>query len=146
MYCFQIISQAEARAHRIGQQKQVIVRYLLAPGTADDPMWSLLQTKQRTLTEVGLSKDNFEDVEVKKQNNTVISEGLDLNLSRVSSSIQDIRMYFTPEKRRKIDTDDTNRMEDLLNDGLDEILSESVDEAEKMFDDGLNDILCNIQF
>jgi SWI/SNF-related matrix-associated actin-dependent regulator of chromatin subfamily A-like protein 1 len=46
--------QAEARAHRIGQERQVTCIYLIAPGTADDLMWKMLQEKQRNLTKAGL--------------------------------------------------------------------------------------------
>ncbi|KAF7266549.1 hypothetical protein GWI33_020058 [Rhynchophorus ferrugineus] len=49
-----ILSQAEARAHRIGQENPVIIQYLLAHGTADDSIWPLLQSKQDILNEVGL--------------------------------------------------------------------------------------------
>lgn len=37
--------QAEDRAHRLGQQGCVQVRYLIAPGTVDDAMWPLLARK-----------------------------------------------------------------------------------------------------
>ncbi|KAI8434797.1 hypothetical protein MSG28_003308 [Choristoneura fumiferana] len=40
-----ILTQAEARAHRIGQRGGVCARYLLARGTCDDHMWPLLQGK-----------------------------------------------------------------------------------------------------
>lgn len=44
-FCIQIITQAESRAHRIGQDGKVNIRYLLAKGTSDDFMWPLLETK-----------------------------------------------------------------------------------------------------
>ena len=37
--------QAEDRAHRMGQQGCVQVRYLIAPGTVDDAMWPMLGRK-----------------------------------------------------------------------------------------------------
>ena len=40
-----ILTQAEDRAHRIGQQGGVTVQYLVARGTADDELWGLLQRK-----------------------------------------------------------------------------------------------------
>jgi SWI/SNF-related matrix-associated actin-dependent regulator of chromatin subfamily A-like protein 1 len=46
--------QAEARAHRIGQERQVTCIYLIAPRTSDDVMWRMLQEKQRNLTKAGL--------------------------------------------------------------------------------------------
>ncbi|CAL8464419.1 g3954 [Coccomyxa elongata] len=41
--------QAEARAHRLGQEQQVNVQYLLAPGSADEIIWSLVQSKLRVV-------------------------------------------------------------------------------------------------
>ncbi|BDA49699.1 probable SWI/SNF-related matrix-associated actin-dependent regulator [Coccomyxa sp. Obi] len=43
------LTQAEARAHRLGQDQQVNVQYLLAPGSADDIIWSLVQSKLRVV-------------------------------------------------------------------------------------------------
>lgn len=58
---FQILTQAEDRAHRIGQAETVTIQYLLAKGTADDHIWPLIQTKLNVLNKAGLSKDNFKD-------------------------------------------------------------------------------------
>ncbi|CRL01400.1 CLUMA_CG014355, isoform A, partial [Clunio marinus] len=49
-----MIIQAEGRVHRIGQEKQVKIIFLIAPGTADDEIWNLLNEKQKNLTKVGL--------------------------------------------------------------------------------------------
>ncbi|KAI5637782.1 hepA-related protein (HARP) domain-containing protein [Phthorimaea operculella] len=62
-----ILTQAESRAHRIGQQGGVCVRYLLATGTADDHMWPMLQEKLNVLNNVGLSRDTFEDTKTSHQ-------------------------------------------------------------------------------
>ncbi len=56
-----MLTQAEDRAHRIGQQDSVIVQYLVAKGTADDYLWPLVQSKLDILSQAGLSKDNFHD-------------------------------------------------------------------------------------
>ena len=56
-----ILTQAEDRAHRIGQSDSVIVRYLVATGTADDHLWTLISQKLDVLNKAGLSKDNFMD-------------------------------------------------------------------------------------
>lgn len=60
-----VLTQAEDRAHRIGQQNCVVVQYLVAKGTADDYMWPLVQNKLDTLSKAGLSKDNFHEVDLK---------------------------------------------------------------------------------
>lgn len=39
------LRQAEDRAHRVGQTRQVTVQYLLAPGTLDDAMWPVIEAK-----------------------------------------------------------------------------------------------------
>lgn len=46
--------QAEARAHRIGQERNVKCIYLIAPDTSDEIMLKMLEEKQRNLTKVGL--------------------------------------------------------------------------------------------
>ena len=50
--------QAEDRAHRIGQKSSVLVRYLIAPGSSDDIMWSLLDKR---LQVVGKALDGNDD-------------------------------------------------------------------------------------
>ncbi len=50
--------QAEDRAHRIGQKSSVLIRYLIAPGSSDDIMWSLLTRK---LQVVGQALDGNDD-------------------------------------------------------------------------------------
>ncbi|XP_058804716.1 SWI/SNF-related matrix-associated actin-dependent regulator of chromatin subfamily A-like protein 1 [Phymastichus coffea] len=54
-----ILCQAEDRVHRIGQIDNVVIRYLLAQGTADDYLWPKIQKKIETLNEVGLDQ-NFD--------------------------------------------------------------------------------------
>ncbi|TRY72759.1 hypothetical protein TCAL_00987 [Tigriopus californicus] len=56
-----ILTQAEDRAHRIGQSDSVTIQYLVAKGTADDELWPLLQKKLDVLNKAGLSKDNFHE-------------------------------------------------------------------------------------
>jgi len=56
-----ILTQAEDRAHRIGQTDSVTVRYLVATGTADDHLWTIISQKLDVLNKAGLSKDNFMD-------------------------------------------------------------------------------------
>ncbi|GFS90155.1 hypothetical protein TNCV_508161 [Trichonephila clavipes] len=62
-----ILTQAEDRAHRIGQQDNVVVQYLVAKGTADDEMWPLVQRKLDILNKAGLSKDNFKSADTVMQ-------------------------------------------------------------------------------
>ncbi|KAH8327819.1 hypothetical protein KR067_000830 [Drosophila pandora] len=54
------LAQAESRAHRIGQTKAVICRYLMAHGTADDTIWAMLKNKQEVLSKVGIFAENLQ--------------------------------------------------------------------------------------
>lgn len=60
LHFVQILTQAEDRAHRIGQQDSVLIQYLVAKNTADDYLWPLVMTKLDVLNRAGLSKDNFQ--------------------------------------------------------------------------------------
>lgn len=51
---FSTIIQAEARCHRIGQENEVKIYYLIAPKTADDIIWNMLNKKQKNLEKAGL--------------------------------------------------------------------------------------------
>lgn len=64
----QILCQAEDRAHRLGQDENVIIRYLVAKKTADDYLWPLIQRKMNVLNEVGLDQDfSLYDIDVTEQ-------------------------------------------------------------------------------
>ncbi|VDP02766.1 unnamed protein product [Soboliphyme baturini] len=52
--------QAEDRAHRVGQQSSVSVVYLVAKGTADDFLWTMVKKKLTVLNTGGLSGGNLE--------------------------------------------------------------------------------------
>jgi SNF2 family DNA or RNA helicase len=47
-----LMRQAEDRAYRLGQLRDVIVLVLLIPRTIDEQIWALLQDKQQTEAEV----------------------------------------------------------------------------------------------
>ncbi|XP_064613753.1 SWI/SNF-related matrix-associated actin-dependent regulator of chromatin subfamily A-like protein 1 [Liolophura sinensis] len=65
-----ILVQAEDRVHRIGQKDSVNVHYLVAPGTADDHIWPLVQNKLSVLSKVGLSKEDFSEADTCHQQNS----------------------------------------------------------------------------
>ncbi|EDW11434.1 SWI/SNF-related matrix-associated actin-dependent regulator of chromatin subfamily A-like protein 1 [Drosophila mojavensis] len=54
------LAQAESRAHRIGQTKPVVCRYLMANQTADDTIWNMLKNKQEVLSKVGIFAENLQ--------------------------------------------------------------------------------------
>ncbi|KAL9927954.1 SWI/SNF-related matrix-associated actin-dependent regulator of chromatin subfamily A-like protein 1 [Glossina fuscipes fuscipes] len=79
-----ILAQAESRAHRIGQPKPVICRYLIAKQTADDHIWNLLKTKQDTLKKAGIFCENLQDA-----TNAMASTKIETTLHRLSSEVLD---------------------------------------------------------
>ncbi|XP_054007521.1 SWI/SNF-related matrix-associated actin-dependent regulator of chromatin subfamily A-like protein 1 [Hylaeus anthracinus] len=52
-----VLCQAEDRVHRIGQNENVVIRYLVAKQTVDDYLWPLIQKKMNVLNEAGLNQD-----------------------------------------------------------------------------------------
>ncbi|KER30254.1 hypothetical protein T265_03304 [Opisthorchis viverrini] len=69
--------QAEDRAYRIGQQDSVSVRYLLAEGTADDYIWSLIEKKLNVLSKAGLNQETFRTADTTRLGTTVQQSILD---------------------------------------------------------------------
>ncbi|EFN86322.1 SWI/SNF-related matrix-associated actin-dependent regulator of chromatin subfamily A-like protein 1 [Harpegnathos saltator] len=66
-----ILCQAEDRVHRIGQNDNVIIQYLVAKDTADDYMWPLIKKKMDILNAVGLNQDfSINDVNTTMQKET----------------------------------------------------------------------------
>ncbi|XP_012215897.1 SWI/SNF-related matrix-associated actin-dependent regulator of chromatin subfamily A-like protein 1 [Linepithema humile] len=63
-----ILCQAEDRVHRIGQNNEVLIQYLVAKDTADDYIWPLIQRKMNILNAVGLDQDfSIDNVDVNEQ-------------------------------------------------------------------------------
>ena len=85
-----VLTQAEDRAHRIGQTDTVTIQYLVARDTADDVIWPLIQNKLNVLNKAGLSKDNFEESESRVMRDTrqaTIEDCMNLERSRNNSSL-----------------------------------------------------------
>lgn len=118
----QILSQAESRAHRIGQDNPVYIRYLLAPGTADDSIWPMLQNKQKILGEAGLCKDSFDNVTVNKQIVECAAPIADcLGRGLTSAHTLDITSYFkSPEKS----VNNSEVYESVFDDDFDDIVKD----------------------
>jgi hypothetical protein len=98
------IIQAEARAHRIGQENEVKVYFLMANGTSDNTVWQLLKSKQEKLGKAGLVANienlgdnirttNFDVQEAKnfiesaQRSNEKIKEKFFMNLNSVPKKI-----------------------------------------------------------
>ena len=63
-----VLCQAEDRVHRIGQNGNVVIQYLVAKHTADDYLWPLIQRKMSVLNEAGLDQDfSLKDINITKQ-------------------------------------------------------------------------------
>ncbi len=57
-----VVSQAEDRCHRKGQQNHVIVTTIVAPGTLDEPIQTVLAHKARVLDAVMPGDDHHVEV------------------------------------------------------------------------------------
>jgi len=85
-----ILTQAEDRAHRIGQDDSVLIQYLVAKGTADDYIWPLIQSKLDVLNKAGLSKDNFLESETSVLQNSRKQPSILNYFSEISSLDDDV--------------------------------------------------------
>ncbi|XP_054712629.1 SWI/SNF-related matrix-associated actin-dependent regulator of chromatin subfamily A-like protein 1 [Uloborus diversus] len=99
-----ILTQAEDRAHRIGQEDSVLVQYLVAKGTADDEIWPLVQRKLEILNKAGLSKDNFKtaDTVIKEDSTQPHLEDFWNEIDEFGFDIEENSPV--PEKRMKLDS------------------------------------------
>jgi SWI/SNF-related matrix-associated actin-dependent regulator 1 of chromatin subfamily A len=91
--------QAEARAHRIGQEREVTCIYLIAPGTADEVLWQMLQEKQKNLTKAGVGATG----EHLGENLTTTSFDAS-SASPTPSGTPKITKFFTPKTSPDSDT------------------------------------------
>jgi len=72
-----ILQQAEDRIHRIGQDNNVNIYYIIGRNTIDEYMWELLERKERIVKEATgkeVIEDKLEGV------NALLSSFLDKNL------------------------------------------------------------------
>uniref|UniRef100_A0A8D8YLQ4 SWI/SNF-related matrix-associated actin-dependent regulator of chromatin subfamily A-like protein 1 n=1 Tax=Cacopsylla melanoneura TaxID=428564 RepID=A0A8D8YLQ4_9HEMI len=107
-----ILTQAEDRAHRIGQQDSVLIQYLVAKNTADDYLWPLVMTKLDVLNRAGLSKDNFSAADTTAHNfkdpsqKSIANYFLDLDdeTEVLFNSVMDDFESEIPEKKLKLST------------------------------------------
>lgn len=77
------LNQAEDRAHRIGQEENVTIEYLVSPDTCDEQLWSIIERKLAVLGKVGLSKDIMKDSAQRDANQSLIED------------------YFSPKSKAK---------------------------------------------
>lgn len=114
--------QAEDRVHRIGQDNNVTIQYLVAKQTADDYLWPLIQRKMNVLNEVGLDQDFcLQDIDISKQ---------ELNLKQKTLD------SFTNTSQCKLKTDETVVQSNVnaMNHTLPENESFIVEEYEELLD------------
>ncbi|XP_055641973.1 SWI/SNF-related matrix-associated actin-dependent regulator of chromatin subfamily A-like protein 1 [Toxorhynchites rutilus septentrionalis] len=126
------LAQAESRAHRIGQEGNVIVRYLLAKGTADDIIWTMLQKKQNILNKAGLCNEDFSD---STNVNAPCSAGnIEPYLEKRSSSAGTLDKYVLKEPNHNVS-------------GVGSIKTDSQETAfQSLLDDGEDDDLVGLDF
>lgn len=122
------LAQAESRAHRIGQEDNVIVRYLLAKGTADDIIWTMLQKKQDILNKAGLCNEDFSD---STHVDAPCSAGnIEPYLEKRSSNVGTLDKYVIEEPKPSgsgtgtlLKTDSKEEFQSMLDDGEDDDLA-----------------------
>lgn len=106
------------------------VRYLLAPGTADDSIWPMLQSKQKILGEAGLCKDSFDNVAVNKQKVESVAPIADcLGSAITSANTLDITTYFKSPEKVAVGA-----------------AGGCLDNSENVFDDDFDDIVKDLEF
>lgn len=122
----QTLAQGESRSHRIGQDENVVVRYLLAKGTADDIIWNIIQKKQTILNDAGLGNEDFSDV---------------TSCTEITSTPK-ISDYFpkTPQKATT-STNPTNTPPTSSN-----VPQESCDDYKKLLEDDDDDLFADLNF
>ncbi|XP_044742704.1 SWI/SNF-related matrix-associated actin-dependent regulator of chromatin subfamily A-like protein 1 [Chrysoperla carnea] len=113
-----ILVQAEGRAHRIGQENNVLVRYLIAKNTADDDMWNMIKSKTSVLNAAGLSKDSFDDATEKKQE-TLSQNGKNKeNMSQNKTLDEYFPQVATPLKNSNIANNSINKTSTITDEEL----------------------------
>ena len=114
------LRQAEDRVHRLGQNEDVEIQYLIAKGTIDDKMWPLLQKKLEVLSKAGLANNTKTD---SFSANSIMSEFFDFQEVASSSSQQkSIQDFFVSSPKRlktennleEIESLDSSQVSDLL--------------------------------
>ncbi|XP_049876323.1 SWI/SNF-related matrix-associated actin-dependent regulator of chromatin subfamily A-like protein 1 [Pectinophora gossypiella] len=142
-----ILTQAESRAHRIGQQRGVCVRYLLAPRTCDDYMWPMLQGKLNVLNNVGLSGDTFEDTTTTHQES---KNNLTRYLSPSSTKNKNDYIPGTNIRKYTIKTDQNKSTEKAnvghTSTGANIVKEQNIDDLDKTFfeDEEGDELLANL--
>ncbi|KAL5112227.1 hypothetical protein TcWFU_005871 [Taenia crassiceps] len=105
-----VLVQAEDRAHRIGQQDPVNIHYLLASGTVEDQLWSLVKNKLDVLSQVGLNQESFDNVDLSqaKPAASSLAPKIDQFFTSMNDSrtiLQSIKENFQPgEANKGLDT------------------------------------------
>lgn len=135
------IIQAEARVHRIGQERPVKIYVLVAPKTSDEIMWRMLKEKQKNLAGIGLVASN----EQFSQNTTTTTfetastsnaEPPKANLitnysSPTPSKFPESRLTAVPSASPELFYSCENFMDDDLHDDSDDFLVNVLSQVEK---------------
>ncbi|XP_076674746.1 SWI/SNF-related matrix-associated actin-dependent regulator of chromatin subfamily A-like protein 1 [Andrena cerasifolii] len=122
-----VLCQAEDRVHRIGQNDNVVIQYLVAKNTADDYLWPLIQKKMNVLNEAGLDQDfSLKDIRVTKQ-------ALDARQKTLDS--------FTRSEKKTNDTivqSNENEVQDVLPENSFSAITEEFEELLELSGDDFN--------
>ncbi|KRZ94597.1 SWI/SNF-related matrix-associated actin-dependent regulator of chromatin subfamily A-like protein 1 [Trichinella sp. T8] len=110
-----ILVQAEDRAHRVGQLNSVLIIYLVAKGTADDNIWTMIKKKLEILKMGGLSDQSFQSVEGPNADSTL--DTTNANNSKlemeVNCEMDNVKSDSTAVTQKSVDFFSDLRDEDL---------------------------------
>ncbi|XP_067626189.1 SWI/SNF-related matrix-associated actin-dependent regulator of chromatin subfamily A-like protein 1 [Eurosta solidaginis] len=126
------LAQAESRAHRIGQNKPITCRYLMAAKTADDVIWNMLKNKQDVLNKAGLFCENLQDA----------------THTAAPTGSHKIENYYTPSKKENQSEPESNTKANVIQNTsvLNLDLSKELENIENFFqeddDDAFKDLMC----
>ncbi|XP_055680617.1 SWI/SNF-related matrix-associated actin-dependent regulator of chromatin subfamily A-like protein 1 [Lutzomyia longipalpis] len=123
------LAQGESRSHRIGQDGNVVVRYLLAKGTADDIIWQMINQKQNVLNKAGIGNEDFSNV---------------ASCTEITST-RKISEYFNKENApNDVAAGPSSAPSNCDDDDLKKLLDDDADDLMMLLDDGEDDILAGI--
>lgn len=113
-----VLAQAEDRAHRIGQEENVTIEYLISKGTCDEPLWDIIQRKLSVLGKVGLSKDTLKDTATRDSDQSLIKDYFSKVVEEASK--EDSNSVLVGEKTSQEENEDSKEKNETKEDNKDD--------------------------
>lgn len=126
-----LLTQAEDRAHRYGQEREVDIHYLIAKGTIDERVWDVLETKLSVLGETFDGKASSLNLDSKNVNSIDVSDNIESS-SFIQYLIQKINDY---EERIEESIERYDIRTKIRNEGREELeINEKKSQKRKTYD------------